>query len=123
MLSSALLQLPLGVFLLATVANASPTLHKLALAKRTENNNVLGGQNFPDPSSITIDGVTYVFGTTTAGLNIAMTSNSNFDDGSSWDQTLTDPFPTDNVPAFSNWATSDTSWAPDVSQLVRRSPS
>lgn len=110
--------IPLSLIALAAITDASPSLHRLAL-RDTMAYNVLDGQNFPDPSSITIGGVTYVFGTTTAGLNIAMTKNKNFDDSGTWDQTLEDPFPTDNVPAYSNWATADTTWAPDVSQLVR----
>ena len=120
MLVSILCQVPLTL-LLACLSDASPAPRNFRPLRRQSSpgENVLGGQNFPDPSIINVGGTSYVFGTTTAGLNIPYTSNSAFGP-TGWDQTLLDAFPSDGVPAFGSggWAAPGTSWAPDVSQLV-----
>ena len=117
MLSSFLSQLQLGL-LLAYLTDAS-ALRYHHLTKRDPSENVLGGANFPDPSIINVDGTSYAFSTTSAGLGIPMVSNPDFSDASGW-SAITDAFPSTDVPAFGDggWAVPTTSWAPDVNQLV-----
>ena len=107
MLLSINLTLPLTL-LLSSLVGAAP------------NYDVLGGANFPDPSIINVDGVSYAFGTPDgAGHNIPMTSNPDFSDASGWSEII-DAFPPEGVPAFGDggWAIAGTNWAPDVNRLV-----
>jgi hypothetical protein len=117
MLLSSACKLPLGLLSICVLgSDARPS----RLLKRDNNINVLNGANFPDPSIIDYNGVSYVFGTVDgAGHNVPLTSNANFDDASSW-SAITDAFPCANVPAFGSggWAQANTTWAPDVNQLV-----
>lgn len=116
MLLSIFCQLPL-VLLLSCLTDAKQGQHH-RIHKRDPSYNVLNGANFPDPSIINLNGVSYVFGTNDgAGHNIPLTQNSNFNDASGWSAPV-DAFPEDGVPAFANWAEGGTTWAPDVNQLV-----
>ena len=86
--------------------------------KRDPETGALGGANFPDPSVWLYDGTYYAFGTNNGlGQNIPVTSNTDFTNAGGW-APVQDAFPPDNVPAFSNWAATGSTWAPDVSQLV-----
>lgn len=100
---------------LPSLVSARPRYY---LEKRDPETGLLGGANFPDPSIILYDNTYYVFGTNNgAGQNIPVTSNSDFSNAGGWTAPV-DAFPSDGVPAFSNWAVSGTTWAPDVSQLT-----
>lgn len=89
------------------------------------NFDVLGNNyNFPDPSILNYEGVSYVFATNDGnGNNIPVASNPDFNDPSGWSE-VTDAFPTDGVPVFGDngWAVEGTTWAPDVQHLVRDIP-
>ena len=118
MLLSHFCQLPL-VLLLSCLGEAS-TLPQQRSLKTEPDYNVLDGSNFPDPSILKVDGISYVFGTVDgAGHNIPMVSNRHYDHASGW-SAITDAFPVTAVPAFGSdgWAEPLTSWAPDVQQLV-----
>lgn len=81
--------------------------------------NVLGGADFPDPSIINADGISYAFCTPNGDADTPMTHNSDFDNASDWSD-ITDAFPSNGVPAFgsSGWAVVGTAWAPDVNHLT-----
>ena len=81
---------------------------------------MLNGANFPDPSILDVDGVSYVFGTVDgAGRNVPLTSNADFSNAGGW-SAISEAFPQDDVPAVGagGWAAQYTTWAPDVNQLV-----
>lgn len=108
--------------LLPSLTSAKPILQE-RLSKRAPSYDVLGGANFPDPSIINVDGLTYAFGTVDgAGHSVPYTSNPDFNNPSGWSR-IRDSFPSAGVPAFGNngWAAVDTIWAPDVNRLVRSS--
>lgn len=99
----------LNFILISAAADASSTFHY----------NVLGGVDFPDPSIVSADGVSYAFSTPNGDADIPMTHNGDFDDASNWSD-IEDAFPSDDVPAFgsSGWAVAGTAWAPDVNHLT-----
>lgn len=106
--------------LLPCLITAKPVRLNERLSKRAPSYDVLGGANFPDPSIINVDGLTYAFGTGDgAGNSVPYTTNADFNNPSSWSQ-VRDSFPSAGVPAFggSGWAAVDTIWAPDVNRLV-----
>lgn len=108
-----------SLLLSSSIATASPHLHPRA-GGSSVHNDVLNGANFPDPSLLSVNGRTYVFGTVDgSGHNIPVTSNANFNNPADW-SAITDAFPTANVPAFGDngWAVAGTTWAPDVNHLV-----
>lgn len=61
--------------------------------------NVLNGADFPDPSIIYANGISYAFSTIDGDTNVPIIHNDSFDNASGWSG-ITDAFPVDNVPAF-----------------------
>lgn len=105
--------------LLCSAAIANP-VRRAQLAKRDPSGDVLNGANFPDPSLLTVDGTTYVFGTDSGGLNIQMASNPNFSNTGGWTLSPDDAMPSASFPS---WVTPDSGgnleiWSPDINQLV-----
>lgn len=118
MLLASFYQVPL--ILLLPCFSDGKAHHFYRSTKVAPNYDVLAGANFPDPSIVNVQGISYVFATTDGiGHNIPTVSNRHFNDGSSWSG-LNEAFPVVGVPAYGpgGWAVPFTSWAPDVQHLT-----